>query len=134
MSKNLTNKDIIEKGGADSLIDSFTAYFSGFKKVLNKISLAFIDTVVMPYNSSKGYGICKVKPFPYRESEGAYTIEAYFFNANFDTTVDVVLLFYTDANYKPYVNEIKKPKNTRRLSMSDESNLHTRSGAVIINL
>ena len=89
-------------------------------------TLALFDEIEEPYDSDKGYGIAKMKPFPLVNDQQIYTIRCYFFKSNTtdlffgDTPQKIFLIAFMDYNFKTNL-ETDEPIKTSDKSVHDMS-------------
>jgi hypothetical protein len=109
LSENNTFQDVMDLLKQSVMMDTHVA------------TLAFFDSVIQEYTSDNKYGIIRARPFPLRESESEYGINAYYINDRTFEQGQILVILYTDLcfaeNLQTDKRNPRKTKNTMNHSM-----------------
>lgn len=108
-------------GKATALVDVFNNFREAVKSDIAVATLAQVDSIVSQYNRMDRCGIADVRPIPNRGSNMA-TISGYFFSEDPPEIGDMILLVFTDWDFRPaltstyYVLDESKKKQKHALN------------------
>ncbi len=114
-------------GASDALVNLFNSAKEKFTKDFSTATLAQIVEVTKTF--SDGYGIAAVLPIPQWDSDGTNRLEGYFFSDKTFTAGELVLLIFTDNDFRQIINAGHwSPRKV------DNSNTHSKNFGVILKL
>ena len=112
----------------NSLLSILSLLKNNIVNGINSSSLALYKETVQKYDDTKKYGIVKVNPFPLREGQEEYSIEAYVLDCRAFKKDQIVVLAYTDLIF---IQNLTGNYRTPVQAVNPEA-LHTQQAAVIV--
>lgn len=124
----MNSKNIVEIDESNSLLSVLNLLKKNVVTGINTSSLALYKETIQAYDNTKKYGIIKVNPFPLRENQPEYSIEAYVLDCRAFETDQIVVIAYTDLVFvQNLIGNYKTP-----VQAVNPNNLHSQQAAVLI--
>ena len=111
-----------------SLINLFNKSKAESVVGVNVASLAFFKKVTTPYDAEQGFGIIEAQVFPVDEGFDM-CVNAYFFSNISFSENEIVLLVFTDKDFRQVIRNKKWTKQTIK-----NETLHSKQFGVVVKL
>lgn len=116
---------------ASSLTDVLLILQEKIKIDIHVATLAYVEEIYSEYTSDSKFGIINCKPFPLKDKQEEYIIQAYYFTekGNELTKGQIICILFTDLNF---INNLKSIQNIPK--STQDTNIHSLKYGVILNL
>lgn len=122
------NREQANNGRNTSLVDLFSKLKENISINTNVATLATYKNIIQEYSSDTKYGIVECSPFPLYGNETEYSLYAYFFGDYSFNQGDIVLIIYTDKDFRANL------KNQDKIQKTTNTNLHSKTFGVLIKI